>query len=442
MLPILMSCGARQAQVYTAPTSRSELGIIGKCATVDQAQALAASHDIRYRVINEKKKIIEFYDIDSSELIKHIPTVRVKQNQLYENLVQSNNQTIQNVSNQQYYGAHSPSYREEDGYLSYFEHLDQINGREFTNNIKGQGVTIAVVDTGVYYNHPHLSPNIKTNDADSHTSSGADQFDNDNNGYTDDYVGWDFYNYDAFPIDDNGHGTHVAGLAAGTLGGVAPEAKIMPVKVLSSQGSGDLATITAGILYAIQNGADIINLSLGGPGSGSLTRDLQDLINVVEIAKQNNVLIIAAAGNGGNDGLGDCNDENPVYPSNIPKDNMISVAAVDSNNSLTSYSNYGTNTVHIAAPGGDYSNGGLLSTGIPNCNGPCNDNSTSYFRSSGTSMATPVVAGLAALIKSSNTNMNYKDVKNKIMASGMVVPQLDQMVISGKVIDVKAALSL
>src|SRR5690606_17709986 len=207
---------------------------------------------------------------------------------------------------------------------------------------------------------------------------------------------YDFYNGDNYPNDDHGHGTHVAGLAAGTRSGVAPKAKIMPIKVLNSNGQGDIATIAAGILYALDMGADIINLSLGGVGSQMAQRDIESLISGVRLAESKGRLLVAAAGNGGDDFLGDCNDEDPIYPSSFQTDSIISVAAVDSYNNLAYYSNYGGSTVHIAAPGGNGGYEGLNSTTI--------DGSYNYM--SGTSMATPLVSGLAALIKSSNPNLS------------------------------------
>jgi len=259
--------------------------------------------------------------------------------------------------------------------------------------------------------------------------------DNDGNGFVDDYAGWDFYNGDQYPMDDHGHGTHVAGLAAGTFGGVAPKAKVLPVKVLNSQGRGDLATIAAGILYAIDMGVDIINLSLGGPGAGQANADIQALLGSVISAKENNVLLVAAAGNGGVDGLGDCNDANPVYPASFDQENIISVASVDRYNYLTSYSNFGSESVHVAAPGGDSYFGGLLSLGVPSCYGPCPDSEQTYANMSGTSMAAPVVAGIAALVKSVNRNLNYKDIKKILMEQGDFEESLRDKVKSSKVVN-------
>lgn len=434
----LVSCGKSISEIMSAPKTQDQAGLIASCTTKAQAVELAESEGIQFRVINEKRRIIEFYGIDAETLKAKLPKSRLKTNTVYqEKLIASEGFGAKSFGDYPFYGAHSPKYRNSSA-GRYFPHLTQIEAVDAHGGAQGQGVVIAVVDTGVYYNHPHLSPNIKTNPSDPHGGQ-ADNIDDDNNGFSDDYVGWDFYNGDAYPIDDNGHGTHVAGLAAGTFGGVAPKAKIMPIKVLSSDGRGDLGSIAAGILYAIDNGADIVNLSLGGPASGAASRDLQALLNSVEIAEQNDALIIAAAGNGGADGIGDCNDAEPMYPANIQSGAVVAVAAVDAFNDITSYSNFGVESVHVAAPGGDNYMGGLLSTGIPNCNGPCNSTDEVYRTSMGTSMATPVVSGLAALIKSAKPSLSFIQIKNIIMSQGIDVDSLIDKVQSGKVVNAKLA---
>jgi subtilisin family serine protease len=439
MMAILFtSCGKTLSEITSAPKSQNQAGIIASCTSKAQAQSLAESHGVQYRVINEKRKLIEFYNISESDLRAALPKAKTKRNKVYDMpLVQGENFTAQSGINYPFYGSHSREERNSN-VSSFFPFLSQIDAHDFVSGIKGNGVTIAIIDTGVYYNHPHISPNIKVNSADRHGSQG-DGYDNDGNGYVDDYAGWDFYNGDAYPIDDHGHGTHVAGLSAGTLGGIAPRAKILPIKVLSSQGRGDLGTIAAGILYAIDNGADIINLSLGGPAAGEITNEIQNLLNKVRLAKQNDVLLVAAAGNGGTDGIGDCNDAAPIYPASFDESNLISVASVDSFNQLTTYSNFGGNSVHVAAPGGSTMNGGLLSLGMPNCFGPCSQSTQPYTKSSGTSMATPIVAGIAALIKDAKPSLNHQQIVNILMGTGVNVPELEGLIQSGQVVNARDA---
>ncbi len=161
--------------------------------------------------------------------------------------------------------------------------------------------------------------------------------------------GWDFVDNDSAPQDENGHGTHVAGTigARGNNGigvaGVNWNVTMIPVRVMGGDGFGTTADITSGMRYAVQRGARIVNLSLGGPGDSQAMADV--------IASAPNVLFVAAAGNGDPDHLGDNNDVAPQYPCNYPAPNVICVAATDQNDRLTGFSNYGLSSVDLAAPG-------------------------------------------------------------------------------------------
>jgi subtilisin family serine protease len=441
LLLIVSSCAKDVYEVSDAPRTQNQAGIIASCVTREDASSLARSQGIKYRVINEKRKLIEFYNVSQTQLKENFPNAKLKANTVFSKplITFTTNNVAISSQNYQYYGSHTPSYRNGD-VSAYFPHLYQIHAGDFVDNQMGENVVIAVIDTGVYYNHPHISSNILTNPSDLHGENGNSR-DDDGNGLKDDYVGWDFYNGDAYPIDDNGHGTHVAGLAAGTYGGVAPKAKILPVKVLSNDGSGDLGTIAAGILYAIDRGADIINLSLGGPGGSEASSELSSMFSAMSISKQNDVLVIAAAGNGGNDGMGDCNDTNPVYPANFTHQNVMSVAAVDQFDRLASYSNFGIETVHISAPGGSQSDNGLLSLGLPSCFGPCSDNALQYTKNSGTSMATPIIAGVAALIKGANPSLSAVQIKQILIEQGEFLEELYEKTKYGKRVDARASLA-
>lgn len=272
-------------------------------------------------------------------------------------------------------------------------------------------IVIAVLDTGIDYSHEDLVTNIWTNTGE---TSCTDDTDNDGNGYKDDCKGWNFAdggNND--PMDDYGHGTHVAGIIGATgynsigIAGIMWDVQLMALKFLDSEGFGTVADEITGIQYAVAKGAKIINASFGSNEFSAAERDT--------IANSSQVLVIAAAGNGGDDGIGDNNDLEPVFPASYgdPKygglPNIISVAATDQNDRRVSFSNFGPNSVHVAAPG-VY----ILST-IPQ--NMYMDKDFNF----GTSMAAPHVSGLAGLLYSyydgnHNTPLfNYSQVRKTIL---------------------------
>ena len=184
------------------------------------------------------------------------------------------------------------------------------------------GIVVAVIDTGIDYNHPDISGNIWTNPGEI-----ADGIDNDGNGFIDDIRGWDFVNYDNTPFDDNSHGTHVAGII-GAVGnnaigvtGMNWKVRLMPLKILNAEGVGDIASEIAAISYAIEKGVRVINVSFGGQVFSNSERD------AIQGAKDAGILYIAAAGNGGDDSVGDDNDLMPFYPSSYDLENIVSVTS-------------------------------------------------------------------------------------------------------------------
>ncbi|RMH19241.1 MAG: hypothetical protein D6698_05940 [Gammaproteobacteria bacterium] len=205
-------------------------------------------------------------------------------------------------------------------------------------------IVVAVIDTGVDYNHPDLGANIWSNAGE----IPANGIDDDANGFIDDVRGWDFVQGDNDPMDFNEHGTHVSGTISavgnnatgGT--GVCWNVKIMPLRALNSVGSGTTADIVAAIDYARLNGAKIINMSLGSYGGSP--GDLEDM--AIANANAAGVLVVAAAGNDAND-----NDLQPHYPSSYPEPNIIAVAATTQRDALASFSNFGATSVDVAAPG-------------------------------------------------------------------------------------------
>jgi subtilisin len=249
----------------------------------------------------------------------------------------------------------------------------------------GKGVVVAVIDTGVDYNHEDLKNNIWTNSKEI-VGNGIDD---DGNGYIDDNYGWNFSDKNNNTLDNNGHGTHVSGTIAGEnnnygVTGIAYDAKIMPVKVLNESGSGSYSSISKGIRYAVDNGANVINLSLGG---GSSNRTLE---SAIDYASSKGVIVVMAAGNDG--------DSSPDYPARYAYKSGIAVGAVDRNNNMPDFSNRsGTDEIsYVTAPGVK------VYSSVPN---------NQYATYSGTSMAAPHVAGVVALMLSANPNLTDAQVR-------------------------------
>jgi subtilisin family serine protease len=205
-------------------------------------------------------------------------------------------------------------------------------------------VTVAVIDTGVAYDHPDLAANIWTNPGETGSGRESNNVDDDGNGVKDDWRGWDFVDADNRPRDLLGHGTHVAGIigAVGNNGagtsGVAWNVRIMPLRVLGADGVGTTANVASAVAYAVNKGADIINLSLSGS-------DLS-LSVANAIAAATDSLVVVAAGNEGRN-----NDVTASYPCNYATANIVCVAATDQDDKLAGYSNFGAANVDLAAPG-------------------------------------------------------------------------------------------
>lgn len=279
-------------------------------------------------------------------------------------------------------------------------------------------VLIAVLDTGVDYTHEDLSDNIWVNQLEIPNNG----LDDDGNGYVDDLYGIDTFNADTDPLDDHGHGTHVAG-TIGAVGsnnvgvtGVNWNTRIMALKFLGSNGSGSTLNAVTAIDYAIDHGVDVINASFGG-GFYS-----QALYEAVERAEKAGVLFVAAAGNSNQN-----NDLKPQYPSGFTLSNVVAVAASDQDDDRAWFSNYGENTVHVTAPGAN-----ILST-LPQ---------NKYGLLSGTSMAAPQVSGIAGLVFSEYPHYSPEQVKYLMMNSSHVMESLVGVSQSSGRVDAEAAILL
>jgi thermitase len=256
-------------------------------------------------------------------------------------------------------------------------------------------VSIAVVDTGIDMNHPDLSGQFWTNPGD----ATVDGNDNDGNGKVDDVHGWDFVNNDNDPQDDIGHGTHVAGIIAAAtnnatgVAGVCPNCRLMAVKVLDAGGSGTYTNIAAGITYAADKGAKVINLSLGGYADSSLLRDAVAYASAYAV-------VVAAAGND--------NKQDLFYPAAY--DNyVVAVAATDNADQKAAFSNYG-DWVDLSAPGVS-----IWSTVFDD----------SYAAWSGSSMAAPFVSGVAGLVRSQHTGWSAGAVRGQLLHTAGAIDSLN-----------------
>jgi hypothetical protein len=267
-----------------------------------------------------------------------------------------------------------------------------INAEDAWDRTTGNATPIvAIIDSGIDYNHPDLAANMWEG------------------------IGYDFANDDDDPMDDHGHGTHVAGTvgAVGNNGvgvaGVAWRTRLMALKFLAAGGFGFTDDAIAAIEYAVANGAKISNNSWGGYGYS------QALFDAIQAAGNAGHLFVAAAGNSNFS-----NDILPAYPASYPLPNIISVASMDHNGNRSPVSNYGVNTVHLAAPGS-----AILST-MPN---------SSYGSMSGTSMASPHVAGVASLILSQNPGASYAALRAAILNSVTASSNWVDFVMTGGILD-------
>lgn len=278
-------------------------------------------------------------------------------------------------------------------------------------------LVVAVLDTGVDYTHEDLVENMWVRPA-----TMAPYHDNEL-GTIDDLNGFNAIDTAADPMDDNGHGTHCAGIIGAEgensigIAGVNWKVQIMPLKFLNAGGSGSTKDAIEAINYVINRKKAGVNVRIISASWGS-TQKSRALGDIIRKAYENDILFVAAAGNSSVD-----NDRTPHYPSSYP--NVISVAALDRNDQLASFSNFGVKSVMIGAPGVD-----ILSTWLGN----------EYEEKSGTSMATPVVSGVAALILSKNPDMSVEDLRKRLMDSTDPIIALKGKTVSGGRINAAKAL--
>jgi len=319
-------------------------------------------------------------------------------------------QVEKNVSYKTTFIPNDPDYRKQ-------WYLSKIKVSQAWDLIKGsEEVVVAVIDSGVQIDHPDLKNNIWVNKGE----IPGNGIDDDNNGYVDDTNGWDFVNNIPDPNPKIGliynvggvnHGTVVAGIVAAQsdnakgIAGVGYKIKIMPLRALDSQGVGDSYAVVRAIDYAIQKRVDVINMSFVGFEKSTFLEE------AIQRAWQAGIVVVAAAGND-TAKKGDDLDKTPMYPvclDNQNENTVIGVAALDTGNRKADFSNFGKSCVDISAPGTKF-----YSTQYFNPNySDFQDYYGGYW--SGTSLATPLVSGTAALIKSINSQFSNKQIREIIL---------------------------
>jgi thermitase len=271
-------------------------------------------------------------------------------------------------------------------------------------------IVVGVIDTGIDWNHPDLKANLYVNENEIPDNG----IDDDGNGFIDDVHGWNFAANTNNSNDDHNHGTHCAGTIGGVgnneigVVGVAWNVRLMPIKFLRANGGGTLAAAVESIKYATLMGVDMTSNSWGGGGFS------QALYDSIAEARDAGILFVAAAGNSNAN-----NDVRPAYPATYQIENIVSVAALDNRDLKASFSSFGKTTVHVAAPGVN-----VWST-------VRNERYASY---SGTSMATPHVAGVAALMMSHDSTLTFADIRKRLIATSTPIESMkDRVVSNGRV---------
>lgn len=416
MVAILGCAKAPQKFKLEFPHKDNELILTMRPGEALQTDALVRSYSsAKVEVLNERSMLVRFPEgetVDLAEVAQDMALDRRVQ-AVEANLIYRLDERVPNDPDfNKLYGLRN------DGASGGLIGADLGMTQAWDYSTGSASVLIGIIDSGADYNHPDLADNIWKNPGESGTDvNGEDRstngVDDDGNGYIDDWHGWDFFNSDNNPMDDNSHGTHVAGTIGGRgnnsrgVVGVNWSVSMVPIKVFSGAGESSADVLIKGIDYATSLGVVATNNSWGGGAFSDA------MLAAIERANAKGVIFVAAAGNNSSN-----NDAVAHYPSSYDVPNIISVAATDRRDSLASFSNYGVKSVHVAAPGAD-----IWST-IPN---------SGYGLKSGTSMATPHVTGLVALLKARYPNLDAQGLKSRLIGSTQFVPQIQSTVKFGRI---------
>ena len=352
---------------------------------------------VKYQFKSQGAVVVKFRGISSdADLLQRAKILNARRDVEYveANTIMKINRTPNDAEFGKQYGMHNTG---SSGGVAGAD-IDAL--RAWDVSVGSKDVLVGVIDTGIDHSHTDIAPNYWTNPGESGLDSeGRDKatngVDDDGNGYVDDFRGWDFVNNDNDPMDDHAHGTHCAGVigARGNDGvgvvGVNWDVSLVGIKFLSGSGSGTLEDAVKAIEYGNTIGVNLTSNSWGGGGYSPT------MFDAITAAHSKGILFIAAAGNDSNN-----NDNRPSYPASYEVPNVISVAASDNKDQMAYFSNSGVRTVHVAAPGVD------VWSSVPG---------NTYQNMSGTSMATPHVAGLAALIKSAIPDATHEQVRARII---------------------------
>jgi subtilisin family serine protease len=344
----------------------------------------------------------------------------------------------------------TPSSQERAPWLADILGLDEESPASDVEPDSGDKVLVAVVDTGVNVSHPFLQPALAQNATELNGVAGVDD---DGNGIVDDSFGANVMSSSGDVSESTtDHGTHVAGLVKVVRDQAIPRwpaakrVQILPVRFIDANGVGSTASAVAALEYAASRGARVINASWGARGTDAFSRALYD--TMVELYKRDVVLAVAA-GNAERGGPNN-NDVTPYFPANFAIPSLLSVASITpsyvlsggrrvlEDSPLSDFSNYGSGTVDLAAPG-SFSDVWGDASGVYSANARFVSSRNEYIRKRGTSMATPVVAGAAAVVRAINPKLTAYEVKK--LLSDTVTSKGGLLVKSGGVLDAAAAFS-